>query len=197
MSADAAAEARLVAAARAGDTRAYGDLVRLHERVAYRLALTIAGESDADEVTQLAFVNAFYALGRFQAGRPFRPWLLRIVANEAKSARRSAARRTRLGRRATAFADPVRLDDQLEQRALRREEDVELEAALRRLPAKHHDVVACRYLLELSEEETAAVLGLRPGTVKSRLSRALDRLRVELEGSAAAPVRAEPARRVA
>ncbi|HYT10696.1 MAG TPA: sigma-70 family RNA polymerase sigma factor, partial [Mycobacteriales bacterium] len=50
-------------------------------------------------------------------------------------------------------------------------------AAVRALPDRERDVVTCRYLLDLSESETAAVLGLRPGTVKSRLSRGLDRLR--------------------
>ena len=192
MSADAAYEAQLVVCARTGDTRAYAELVRCHERVAYRVAATIAGENDAEEVTQLAFINAFYALDRFQVGRPFRPWLLRIVANEAKSARRGATRRLRLHHRASAYAEPDRVDDQLERRALRRDANADLEAALNRLPQRHRDVVTCRYLLELSEQETAAVLRIRPGTVKSRLSRALDRLRLELAGSDAAPSAKEP-----
>jgi RNA polymerase sigma factor (sigma-70 family) len=54
-------------------------------------------------------------------------------------------------------------------------------AALRQLSQQDRDVVSCRYFLDLSETETAAVLGLRRGTVKSRLSRALDRMRDQLE----------------
>jgi RNA polymerase sigma-70 factor (ECF subfamily) len=71
--------------------------------------------------------------------------------------------------------------EQPESRLLRSEARLALKTALAHLPSKHREVVVCRYLLELSEEETSAVLGLRPGTVKSRLSRALARLRRELE----------------
>jgi RNA polymerase sigma-70 factor (ECF subfamily) len=52
--------------------------------------------------------------------------------------------------------------------------------AVERLSDEHRDAIACRYFLELSEDETAAALGVRRGTVKSRLSRALERLREEL-----------------
>ena len=54
-------------------------------------------------------------------------------------------------------------------------------AALNRLSEDDRQALACRYILDLSEAETAAALGIRPGTVKSRLSRALERLRAELE----------------
>ena len=64
---------------------------------------------------------------------------------------------------------------------LAREEQERLLAALERLPDDHRDAIACRFLLELSEEETAAALGIRRGTVKSRLARALARLRETLE----------------
>ena len=57
----------------------------------------------------------------------------------------------------------------------------ELAAALGRLEERDREALACRYFLDLSEAETAAALGVRPGTVKSRLSRALERLRIELE----------------
>lgn len=130
------------------------------------MAYVIAGSAaDAEDATQDALVKAWRALGRFRAGEPFRPWLLHIVANEARNRRRSAGRRLRLALRAAC--EPVNSD--VESRAL-------LEA-LNELPEDAQAVLACRYLLGLSEQETAVALDVAPGTVKSRTSRALERLR--------------------
>jgi RNA polymerase sigma-70 factor (ECF subfamily) len=63
------------------------------------------------------------------------------------------------------------------------ERRAELLAAVERLPERDREVVACRYFAGMTEAETASALSCRPGTVKSRLSRALARLRVELEDS--------------
>jgi RNA polymerase sigma-70 factor (ECF subfamily) len=174
-------EAGLIRAARAGNTVAYAELVKAFERIVYRTASFICGPNDADEVAQLAYIKAYHALHRFQIGRPFQPWLLQIVVNEAKTARRGETRRSAIVTRALNEPGPTSNDHRPDQHAAQMETHEELKAALRRLPHKQRDVVACRYLLELSEEETAQILGLRPGTVKSRLSRALDRLRTELE----------------
>jgi RNA polymerase sigma factor (sigma-70 family) len=176
-------EAALLRAAQKRDGDAYAELVRAYQRVAYRAASFIAGPNDAEDATQLAFVKAYYALGRFQVGRPFQPWLLQIVVNEAKNARRAERRRAAIFARATSRFGSEAADDHASEHAARAEGHRHVAAALERLSAKHRDVVACRYLLYLSEEETAFVLKLRPGTVKSRLSRALERLRVELERS--------------
>jgi RNA polymerase sigma-70 factor (ECF subfamily) len=175
----------LIRAAREGDTAAYAELVRSYERIACRAASFLAGANDGEEVAQLAFVKAYYALKRFQLGRPFQPWLLQIVMNEAKSARRAAGRRAAIVTRAIAHAGSAINHHQPAEDAARNESHAQLGAALARLSDKHRAVVTCRYLLDLSEEETAAVLGLRAGTVKSRLSRALERLRVELENAEA------------
>src|ERR671921_331330 len=113
--------------------------MRLHQTIAFRTAWVITrSAADAEEAAQDAFVKAHAALGRFREGAAFRPWLLAIVANEARNRLRSA---------------------------------------IDRLPGGAREAIACRYLLELSEEETAAALGCRRGTVKSRVSRALARLR--------------------
>jgi len=174
-------ERQLVARARRGDADAYEELVRTYQGIAFRTAYVLAGNAaDAEEATQDAFVKAYRALWRFRAGSPFKPWLLRIVANEARNRRRSAGRRAALALRAAQVPsgeaapspEAVLLD------ADRREE---LFAALGRLGEADREAIACRYFLDLSEAETAAALGVRRGTVKSRLSRALERLRVELE----------------
>jgi RNA polymerase sigma-70 factor (ECF subfamily) len=172
----------LVAQARQGDSRAYQALVEEHQTIAFRTAYLITGSAaDAEDAVQDAFVKAYYALGRFRPHAPFRPWVLRIVANEARNRRRSAGRRGRLALRS---ADEPPSGDAVpspEAALLMRESQAQLLEAVERLSDDHRDAVVCRYFLDLSEEETAAALRIRRGTVKSRLARALERLREELE----------------
>src|SRR6478735_1774378 len=94
-------EAALVARARRGDAVAYEALVRAHQDIAFRTACLFAGSAaDAEEAAQEAFVKAWRALPRFRPDAPFRPWLLAIVANEARNRRRAAGRRAGLALRA-------------------------------------------------------------------------------------------------
>jgi len=178
-------EAELIARAQRGDAAAYEELVRAHQAIAIRTAwLVTSNGADAEEAAQDGFVKAYRALARFRTGAPFRPWLLSIVANEARNRRRSAARRERLALRAAGQDRPGDAVPSPEAALLARESQERLLAAVERLPEEHRDAVACRYFLELSEEETATALGIRKGTVKSRLSRALARLRETLEEEA-------------
>jgi RNA polymerase sigma factor (sigma-70 family) len=171
--------------ARDGDVHAYGELVERYREVAFRTAWLITrSTADAEDAAQEAFVKAYYALGRFRAGESFRPWILRIVANEAKNRRRSAGRRERLALRVAGERGQGDAAPSPETAAVEVEQRQDLLAALERLPERDRLVVACRYLLELSEAETAEALGVRPGTVKSRLSRALGRLRTQMDAEA-------------
>jgi RNA polymerase sigma factor (sigma-70 family) len=175
-------EAELVERAKRGDQDAYGELVHAYQGIAFRTAYLLTGSAaDAEDATQDAFVKAFYALGRFRPGAELRPWLLRIVANEARNRRRSAGRRANLALRAAA--DPLSggAAPSPEANLLASERQHALLAAVNELPDDQRDVVACRFFLELSEEETAEALGCRKGTVKSRLSRGLARLKEQLE----------------
>jgi RNA polymerase sigma-70 factor (ECF subfamily) len=175
-------ETELVERARRGDLRAWETIVRAHQGIAFRTAYVLTGNAaDAEEAAQDGFVKAYRALGRFRRGAPLRPWLLRIVANEARNRRRSAARRERLSLRAAAEARPGDAVPSPEAALLSRQSQEQLLAAVERLSDEHRDAIVCRYLLDLSEDETAAALRVRRGTVKSRLSRALERLREELE----------------
>jgi RNA polymerase sigma-70 factor, ECF subfamily len=174
-------EPDLLARARGGDVGAYEQLVRAHQQIAFRTALVLTGAAaDAEEAAQDAFVKAWASLGRFDPARPFRPWLLAIVANEARNRRRSAGRRAGLALRAAQERAPASAPAP-DLALLASEREGALAAALQRLDDRDRQVIACRYLLELSESETAVALGWRRGTVKSRLSRALERLRADIE----------------
>jgi RNA polymerase sigma-70 factor (ECF subfamily) len=159
--------------------------VRAYQGIAFRTAYLLAGNAaDAEEAAQDGFVKAQRALGRFRRGAALKPWLLRIVANEARNRRRSVGRRERLALRAAAESRPGDAVPSPEAALVAREDQERLLAAVERLPDGHRDAIACRYFLELSEEETAAALGVRRGTVKSRLARALAHLREHLEDEA-------------
>lgn len=172
----------LVERARRGDIAAYEELVRRHQEVAFRTAVLVSGgATEAEDAVQDAFVKAHAALGRFRPDAPFRPWLLAIVANEARNRRRASGRRAALALRFAGDRRPeAEAAPSAEAAVLHHEQRAELLAAIERLRPEDRDVIGCRYLLELSEAETAEVLRCPKGTVKSRLSRALERLRGEL-----------------
>jgi RNA polymerase sigma-70 factor, ECF subfamily len=174
-------DAELIARAREGDVGAYEALVERYRQVAFRTAYLIAHDSaDAEDATQEAFVKAYYALDRFRPDAEFRPWILRIVTNEARNRVRSARRRESLALRLADDRPSGASAQAPETAAISSERARTLLEALAGLPERDRLVVSCRYLLELTEAETAATLGLRPGTVKSRLSRALAKLRSRL-----------------
>ena len=132
--------------------------------------------AEAEDAAQDAFVKAYRALGRFRRGSPFRPWLLQIVANEARNRRRSAGRRAALALRAAGRILGGRGSVPRGEPARRRGSRAPA-GRVNALREEERLVIACRYFLDLSEDETAAALGVRRGTVKSRTSRALEHLR--------------------
>ncbi|WP_240617375.1 RNA polymerase sigma factor [Nocardioides speluncae] len=176
--------------ARAGDLDAYAVLVRRHAQMAVRTAALLGAGAEAEDVVQEALVKAYRSLGRFRDGAAFRPWLLRIVANEAHNLHRSGVRRGARERRVgldpsyAGQADPAMAAEtaELDRRVL---------AAVHGLPERLRLVVTCRYLLELDEAETATVLAVPRGTVKSRLSRGLAALRRTLTDEGLQPDGAE------
>jgi RNA polymerase sigma factor (sigma-70 family) len=168
--------------ARRGDERAFEELVRMYQDIAFRTAFLLTrSAADAEDAAQVGFVKAWSALPRFRSGAPFKPWLLRIVANEAHNRRRSAGRRAELQLRAAAAPPLGDAAPSPEGAALGHVERERLLEAVGRLDERDRDIITCRYFLELSERETAEVLGVRPGTVKSRTARALVRLKTEIE----------------
>jgi RNA polymerase sigma factor (sigma-70 family) len=179
--ADRAHEAQLVDRAKRGDISAYGELVRIHQREARRVAAAIGGLDIADDCAQEAFLRGFRSLHRFRAGAPFRPWLLTIVVHVTRNEMRSAARWNRKAMRSRDAERPDGTRASAEHEALVNDLHASVRSALQSLPSKYCEVVTCRYLLELTERETALVLDLPAGTVKSRLSRALDHIEARLQ----------------
>jgi RNA polymerase sigma factor (sigma-70 family) len=172
-------ESLLIERARDGDATAFGALVKRHADVATRVAYVVAPGADVEDTIQEAFVKAWRALPRFRTGAPFRPWLCRIVANEAKNRARSARRRDALVIR-TAAVETREGPPSPEAIALDRDESEALARAMNALRPNDRLVIAYRWLLELSEAEMADALDVPIGTVKSRLSRAMAKLRTQL-----------------
>lgn len=169
----------LVARARSGDRAAFAALLRRHQRAALRVAAVVSGSTEeADDIVQEAFVTVHRRLDSYRATGTVRSWILRIVANHAKNHVRGRVRRLRRDDRHAGLQlrEVAAIDDDV----VRQDEQRTLVAALERLRPADREVLACRYLGELSEAETAVVLGVAQGTVKSRASRALARLRVEM-----------------
>jgi RNA polymerase sigma factor (sigma-70 family) len=152
--------------------------VRRYEELAFRVAYQITREAaEAEDAAQEAFVKAYYALGSFRPGAPFRPWLLRIVANEARNRRVATQRRAHLALRAGEDLPRADAAPSPEVMALAGEQRATLLAAVGQLRDEERLTITYRYFFDLSESELAEILGCARGTVKSRLSRALGRLR--------------------
>ena len=175
----------LVARAVRGDAAAYEEIVQRYQQVAFRTAYVITGSAaDAEDAAQEGFVKAYRALDRFRLDAALRPWLLRIVANEARNRVRSAGRRRQLELRITEGVRPGDAAPSPEAVAVDLDERRRLLASVNALGDEDRTVIACRFFLQLSVEETAGALGVAEGTVKSRLSRALARLRSRVEVAA-------------
>jgi RNA polymerase sigma-70 factor (ECF subfamily) len=170
-------DADAVARSRDGDLDAYAVLVARYTLRAHRAAWLLGAGEDADDVVQEAFVKAFRALPKFRAGEPFAPWLLSIVANETKNLLRSRHRRNALTLRLSAMEPDAATPDTPFDEAVAGERRARLLAAVNALPDRERQALICRYFLDLSEAETAQVLRWPLGSVKSRTSRALGRLR--------------------
>lgn len=171
-------ERDLIARAQRGDLQAYESLVRRYEQLAFRAAYLITHDApEAADAAQDAFLRAYRALQSFKLGQPFRPWLLRIVTNQALNRVRSEQRRARMAER---FAQEIRTNPGVpspEHAAEEREQNERLLQAVRQLDPTEQTLIALRYFLELPESEVAQTLNVPLGTVKSRLHRTLARLR--------------------
>ena len=170
----------LVKASQTGDRAAFDRLVQLHQRRAMGLAFGILGNvHDAAEVVQEALVKAYLGLGGLSHPERFRSWLLRIVAHEAISRRRSA-RRHRIIMRLLAASAMERWAAEPQERGREEELHTAIERALQRLSAKEAEAIALFGLDGLSHKEVGRIMGCSAGAVRWHVHRARKKLGVLL-----------------
>lgn len=162
-------ERALVERARSGDREAFSELVWRHQDAVYTLAVRLVGPDLAADVAQEALIRAWRALPRFRGEAAFSTWLHRITVNTALDALRSAARRPLRVDRGLDAVDPR---DHLG----RGEQQLDVRAALAQIPDEQRAAVVLVDMLGLGVAETATVLEVAPGTVKSRCFRGRARL---------------------
>ena len=171
-------ERHLFERARRGDVGAYDELVRAHQEAAFRAAYLITRDvADAQDAAQEAFLRAYDALGRFDARRPFRPWILRIATNMALNRLKASMRRQAMAERFGAETVEREANPSIEARVLRRERGRRVQDAIRHLKPDDQSLLILRFFFDLSEAELAQTFDIAAGTIKSRLHRALAKLR--------------------
>ena len=177
----------LATRARAGDSRAFEALVLEHQQRVYNLALRMTGNADdAFDISQEAFLKAWRGLDGFHFESAFSTWLYRLTANACLDFLRAQKRRQTVSLTVqdedgdevqTQIADTAPTP---EQAALAAEDRRMLETAMNALDAESRTIITLRVINDLSYEQIAEVLEVREGTVKSRLSRAREKLRKKL-----------------
>ena len=198
MAAPAVSDRALAERHRTGDPEAFAEIYREYEAMVFNLALRLSGDRErAADLSQEIFLRIFRHLDGFRGRSSLKTWIYRVAVNHCRS---------RLRRRALVFeqlvpsrgvgpdrtgsreerdplhdlADPRRSP---EERALAGDAERILQAALAALPAVYREAVVLRDVEDLSYEEIAEVLGVRVGTVRSRIARGRRRLADELRES--------------
>lgn len=169
-----AEEQALLRACQRGDMSAYARLVHHYQDTALRTAYLMTNDREAaQDIAQNAFLNALRNIHRFDLERPFRPWFLTILTNEARMYMRSQRRH------ATDELDPSLPSKatSLVNHVIQADERARIREALANLDEPFRSTAILYYFNDLSIEEVAEVTGCRPGTVKSRLYTARCRLR--------------------
>lgn len=179
----------LVQRHRVGDVQAFDEIYHRFDHMVYNLALRLAGDGEqAADLTQEIFLRVFRYIGQFRGNSSLKTWIFRIAVNHCRSC---------LGRKhlpmlplfegpagedergSVVIADPGRGPEEL---AVAADEGRRVAAGLAHLPESFRVAVVLRDLEGLSYEEIAEVLGVRIGTVRSRIARGREQLRTYLEG---------------
>lgn len=184
-------DAGLVDLARSGEAIAFQVIMQRHNRRLYRVARGVLGDdAEAEDVVQEAFVKGFRNLDTFRGNSALATWLTRIALNEALGRRRRRRPMIDLHnldsfneqREARVLVFPgARFDGDPEAETYRSEIRLLLEHAVDELPQAFRIVFVMREVEQMSVDETASQLGLRPETVKTRLHRARRLLREALK----------------
>jgi RNA polymerase sigma-70 factor, ECF subfamily len=188
---EGASDGRLLELCRGGDPRAFARLVAVHEGMVFNLAARLLGDvEEAKDASQEVFLQVFRTLARFEGRSSLRTWIFRIVVNQCRNRQRWWRRRKK--DRCCAIEDltpaqEARLDagpgESPYEQARRGEQARQVQAALLCLSFDHRAILLLREVEGMTCEQVAAALRVPEGTVKSRLARARDALRRQLEGT--------------
>lgn len=177
-------DVELVARHRCGDAQAFDQVYSRFVEMVYSLACRLSGSRDeASDLTQEVFLRVYRHLGSFGGRSSLKTWVFRIAINHCRDRLSRWRPLTQpigddLGEGEVAYPDPARGPEEL---AVAADEGRRVTAALARLPQAFKEAVALRDIEGLSYEEIADVLGVRIGTVRSRIARGRDQLRALLE----------------
>ena len=160
-----------------GNRDAFHHLVEQYKDTLYGTAVLMTGNrSSADDQVQEAFLSAWRGIGKFRRGSPFKPWIVRILVNGVLTQRRRRAVETEpIGE----YEPEGDFPDIVESVEAKRKREM-VRRAIGSLDPQHREVVVLRYFADMTVPEIAVSAGIREGTAKSRLHRALGRLREEL-----------------
>jgi RNA polymerase sigma-70 factor (ECF subfamily) len=167
-------DASLIAATLAGDSAAFGRLVREYQDRLYNSLLRVLGSAeDAADIVQDAFVQAYVKLDSFRGGSAFYTWLYRIAFNLAMSRRRREHREASLDQMKSLHgAEPMDGEPNADEGVLQQERAELVHAALAELSIEHRQIIVLREIDGCRYDEIAEILELPVGTVRSRLFRA-------------------------
>ena len=173
-------EEQLIRRAQQGDNGAFAELLLLHQKKVYNLCLRMsANPDDALDLSQEAFLRAWRSLGQYQFEASFSTWLFRLTSNICIDFLRRKKRRQE-----TSLTESYDDSDEgaelsvpdaqpgPEQQAMTNETKIELARAMEQLSPEHREILQLRVIEDLQYEQIADILGVRVGTVKSRLARA-------------------------
>jgi len=162
---------------RAGDRRAFEQLVEKYQKTVFNIALRMVRDSeDAEDIAQAAFIRVYRKLDTFNPELKFFSWLYRIVVNESLNFLRQRRRHETLDERSTAEADQAAVEGMPGDEEPGEETEQKIQSGLMELSVEYRAVVVLRHFQEMSYAEIAEALSLSPGTVMSRLFRARERL---------------------
>lgn len=187
LSMDGSREERLISHAVAGDSAAFSELMALHERRMYAVALRIcANREDAQDCLQDAMLRIYRSLGSFKGQSSFSTWVYRITMNTCldELRRRKSRNATSLDNLLDNGWSPSDDDNAPEKYALASEQRRVIDRAIAELPEDMRSAVVLRDVQGFSYDEIAEILEANIGTIKSRISRGREKLRLILRENA-------------
>jgi RNA polymerase sigma-70 factor (ECF subfamily) len=175
-------ESQLIGESLGGNTSAFGELVRIHqERLFNAVAHFVGNATEAEDVVQEAFIQAYLKLASFQRTSAFYTWLYRIAFNTAISRKRRKHLAISVdGTREQSGDEPVDRGEAPDSPMMRAEQAVQVQQALALLSEEHRAILVLREIEGFEYEAIGDILGINVGTVRSRLHRARAALRERL-----------------